>query len=158
MFELFELKEYVDSGMAFMHFAVDKSQIELFSFVQTSDDALFNIFKKLKDRYPQTGTTEKIEFPDVPSTKTDMDLLNNFNKLSFSDPANMNYQTIYEDINFLLKRAAEEKDTFKADMRDILGDDVLACPKVGEVDQDGKISFNACAVRRVVVKWAENLL
>ena len=58
-----------------------------------------------------------MDFPDVPSTKTNMDLLNNFNKLSFSDPANMNYQTIYEDINFLLKRAIEEKDTFKTDMQ-----------------------------------------
>jgi len=123
-------------------------------FVQSSDDALFNIFKKLKERYPQTQANDNIEFPDVPSTKTNMDLLNNFNKLSFSDPANMNYQTIYEDINFLLKRAVEEKDTFKVDMQDILGSDVLACPKVGEVTKDGKKSFNACAVRRVFVKWA----
>ena len=43
-------------------------------------------------------------------------------------------------------------------MKDILGDDVLACTKVGRVVRNGKTSFNACAVRRVFVKWAENLL
>ena len=43
-------------------------------------------------------------------------------------------------------------------MKDILGDDVLACTKVGRVVRNGKASFNACAVRRVFVKWAENLL
>lgn len=159
MFELYELKEYVDSGLSSISFMVDRTQTNLFSFVQSSDDALFNLFKKLKDRYPQTSqTNEKIDFPDVPSTKTNLNLLDNFPCLSFSDPANMNYQTIYEDINFLLKKAIEEQNVFKEDMKDILGDDVLACPKVMQVTKDGRTSFNACAVRRVFVKWAENLL
>ena len=43
-------------------------------------------------------------------------------------------------------------------MKDLLGEDVLTCPKVNQVTKDGKTSFNACAVRRVFVKWAENLL
>ena len=43
-------------------------------------------------------------------------------------------------------------------MKDLLGDDVMTCPKVSQVIKDGKKSFNACAVRRVFVKWAENLL
>ena len=43
-------------------------------------------------------------------------------------------------------------------MMDILGDDVLACPKVSQVIRNGKATFNACAVRRVFVKWCENLL
>lgn len=70
----------------------------------------------------------------------------------------MNYQTIYADINFLLKKAIELQDDFKEDMKDILGDDVLSCPKVGQVVKNGRTSFNACAVRRVFVKWCENLL
>lgn len=86
---------------------VERTQTNLYIFVQSSDEALFNIFKKLKDRYPQTSATEKIDFPDVPSTKTNMNLLDNFPAISFSDPNNMNYQTIYEDINFLLKKAIE---------------------------------------------------
>ena len=87
-----------------------------------------------------------------------MNLLENFPALCFSDPDHMNYQTIYEDINFLLKTAVEQQDDFKEDMKDILGEDVLACPKVGQVTKDGRTSVNACAVRRVFVKWAENLL
>ena len=46
----------------------------------------------------------------------------------------------------------------KCYMKLILGEDVLACPKVGQVNKEGKTSFNAVAVRRVFVKWAENLL
>ena len=34
----------------------------------------------------------------------------------------------------------------------------MTCPKVAQVIKDGKTSFNACAVRRVFVKWTENLL
>ena len=66
----------------------------------------------------------------------------------------MNFQTVYEDLNFLFKKAIEEQHTFKEDMKEILGSDVLACPKVGQVNKDGKSYFNACAVRRVFVKWA----
>lgn len=50
-----------------------------------------------------------------------MNLLNNFKSLSFTDVKNMNYQTIYEDLNFLFKKAIEEEKTFKEDMQDILG-------------------------------------
>ena len=87
-----------------------------------------------------------------------MNLLDNFDRLCFTDVKNMNYQTIHEDLNFLFKKAIEEEKAFKEDMQDILGEDVLACPKVGQVTKDGKTTFNACAVRRVFVKWAENLL
>ncbi len=73
--------------------------------MQCSDDGLFNIFKKLKDRYPQTGQTEKIDFPDVPSTKTNMNLLENFPSKAYVDAPHVNMQTIYEDISFLLKKA-----------------------------------------------------
>jgi hypothetical protein len=158
MFELYEIKEYVDSGMASINFLLDRARCELFSFFQSSDEALYSVFRKLKDRYPQTSNKEEIEFPDVPSTKTNENLLNNFQTLCFSDPDNMNYQTIYEDLNFLFKKAIEQQDDFKTDMKDILGDDVLACPKVGQVTSGNKTSFNACAVRRVFVKWCENLL
>jgi HSP90 family molecular chaperone len=94
-----------------------------------------------------------MDFPDIQTTKTTANLLNHFQTLCFSDPDNMNYQTIYEDINFLLKKAVEQQDDFKEDMKDLLGDDVLACTKVGQVNKEGRTSFNACAVRRVFVKW-----
>jgi hypothetical protein len=95
MFELYELKEYVDSGLASLNFAVARTQCKLYDFVQASDDALFNLFKKLKNRYPQTSAKDDIDFPDVPSTKTSLNILENFPAMSFSDPDNMNYQTIY---------------------------------------------------------------
>jgi hypothetical protein len=43
-------------------------------------------------------------------------------------------------------------------MKEILGNDALACPKVNQIFKDGVPEFNACAVRRVFIKWAENLL
>jgi hypothetical protein len=39
-------------------------------------------------------------------------------------------------------------------MRDIFGEEVPCCPKVTQIVKDGKKYFNACAVRRVLVKWA----
>jgi len=39
-------------------------------------------------------------------------------------------------------------------MQDVLGRDVLDCPKVGEVTKDSKKSFNAYALWRVFLKWA----
>jgi hypothetical protein len=139
MFELYELKEYVDAGLGNLSaLGIQKDRCSLVEIMQYSDDALFSVFRKLKERYPQTGQTSKIKFPDVPSTKTDMNLFNNFPCKSFSDAGNYNIQTIYEDINFLLKKAIEEQDTFKKDMQDILAEDVLACPKVAQITKDGK--------------------
>lgn len=66
----------------------------------------------------------------------------------------MNYQTIYEDIQFLLQRAIDEEEVFRTDMIDLFGEGTLSCPKVKQVTQNGKKYFNACAVRRVFVKWA----
>lgn len=54
-----------------------------------------------------------MQFPDVPTTKTSLNILDHFPALSFTDPNNLNYQTIYEDINFLLSKAMEEQDGFK---------------------------------------------
>lgn len=61
-------------------------------------------------------------------------------------------------MSLLLRKAIELQDAFKEDMKEILGSDALACPKVTQVVKDGVPEFNACAVRRVFVKWAENLL
>lgn len=144
--------------MSALNFMLDETRSQLYLFVQASDEALFNLFKGLKEKYPQTAVTEKIDVPDIPTTTTDVNLLDHFPSKCFSDPANMNYQTIYEDVSFLLKRAIEEEEAFTADMKDLLGEDALSCPKVREVITDGKATFNACAVRRVFVKWAENLL
>jgi hypothetical protein len=58
MFELYELKEFVDAGMSSLNFFLPTTQCNLFNFVQASDDALFNLFKKLKERYPQTAQTK----------------------------------------------------------------------------------------------------
>ena len=41
--------------MASINFLVDDTRTELFSFTQASDDALFNLFKQLKLKYPQTS-------------------------------------------------------------------------------------------------------
>lgn len=106
--ELYQLKEFAESSMVTLNFFYCDVDVMLQSFMQFSDDALLNLFKKLKDRYPQTTAKEEIEFPDVPTTKSTLNLFDNFTALSFSDPKNLNYQTIYEDINYLLKRAAEE--------------------------------------------------
>jgi hypothetical protein len=70
----------------------------------------------------------------------------------------MNYQTVYEDLKLLFIRAIEEQEVFRSDMQALLGEDVLADAKVGVANRDGEACFNACAVRRVLVKWAGNLL
>lgn len=57
MFEIYELKEYVDAGLGSISAFCPKSRCNLYEFMQCSDDGLFNIFKKLKERYPQTGNT-----------------------------------------------------------------------------------------------------
>ena len=130
------MKEFVDSGLGNLNALIEKTHSNLYEFIILSDDSLLNLFKKLKNRYPQTGETQKIEFPEVPSTKTKENLFDNFNSKCFSDPDHINIQTIYEDINFLLNKAVELKDPFKEDMKDILGDDVLACPKVNLTMKD----------------------
>jgi hypothetical protein len=43
-------------------------------------------------------------------------------------------------------------------MKEILGEKTLACAKVSITMKDGRPEFNACAIRRVFVKWAENLI
>ena len=95
----------MDSGLGNLNALIEKTRASLIDFSQASDDALFNIFKKLKDRYPQTGETQKIEFPDVQSTKTKENLFGNFKSKCFSDPEYINIQTIYDDVSFLLKKA-----------------------------------------------------
>ena len=102
------MKEYVDSGLASISFMLEDTQIQMFSLVQSADEALYNIFEKLKLKYPQTAATDDIDFPEVPTTKTKENLLDNFDRLSFKDPQNMNYKTIYEDLNFLFNKAIEE--------------------------------------------------
>ena len=116
------------------------------------------MFKNLNAKYPQTAVKGSLKVPEIQTTKTSVNLLDHFPAKCFSDPKNMNYQTIYEDVRFMLQRAIDEQESFKSDMKDLLGEDVLTCPKVAQVTKDGKASFNACAVRRVFVKWAENLL
>ena len=56
MFELFQINEFVDAGMASINFLLEETRAELFSFTQASDEALFNLFKKLKLNYPQTSS------------------------------------------------------------------------------------------------------
>ena len=73
--------------------------------MQVSDDALYNLFKTLKRRYPQAVVRGSIKLPQIKTTKTNVNLLDHFPAQSFSDPGNMNYQTVYEDLKFLLKKA-----------------------------------------------------
>ena len=153
MFELYELKEYVDSGMAVLNFMSDVSRTDLNTYVMASDDALYNLFKTLKLKYPQTAIQSSVKIPEIVSTKTNLNLFDLFPSKCFSDPENMNYQTTYEDIKFLLQKAIELETDFKSDMMALLGERVLTCPKVEQVTKNGKTSFNACAVRRIFVKW-----
>jgi hypothetical protein len=106
MFELYMLKEYVDSGFGNINFILTDSRLNLFSIAQLSDDALYGVFKRLKAQYPQTGTKDDTVFPDVPNTTTKINLLDHFPSKAFSDPNNINVQTIYDDVSFLLKRAS----------------------------------------------------
>jgi len=60
MFELYELKEYVDSGLANYSGLIEKSQCKLNEYVILSDSSILNVFKTIKGRYPQTSDTTKI--------------------------------------------------------------------------------------------------
>jgi len=76
--------------------------------MQYTDDALLNIFKKLKEKYPQTAQTDIKDLPTFPNYPIDgikLDLFKHFNCASFSDPQKANYQTTYQDISFLLNKA-----------------------------------------------------
>ena len=119
-----------------------------------SDNSLFYLFEELKSRYPQAAVSGDQQFPEVASTKTCINLLEHFDSKAYSDPDNLNVQNINEDVNFLLNRAIQEEKEFVEDMRDILGDDVLANAKVSQVNKGDEHYFNANAVRRVFIKWA----
>lgn len=110
MFELYELKEFVDSGMANACFKTQKTKCNLFDIMQYTDDALLNVFKELKNKYPQTAQTDIKDLPDFPNWPIDgikLDLFKHFPSKSFSDPLKFNYQTTYSDISFLLNTAIE---------------------------------------------------
>ena len=67
-----------------------------------------NVFKKLKEKYPQTAQADIKDLPNIPTWPADgikLDLLKNFKCASFSDPDRLNYQTTYQDISFLLNTA-----------------------------------------------------
>ena len=156
MFELFEIKEYVDSGLSSFSFMQSQRRANMID--ASSDEALYYLFRCLKTRYPQTAIKGSLQVPDIKNTKTDVNLLDHFPSKGFSDPENLNCQTIYDDVLFLLNKAIEEQDNFKHDMKDLLGSDILSGPKVAQVTKDGKTYFNACAIRRMFMKWVENLL
>ena len=101
--------------------------------MQYADAALLNVFKKLKEKYPQTAQTNIKDLPTQPTWPEDgirLDLLKNFNSVSFSDPDRLNYQTTFQDIEFLLNTAIKLQEDFKNDMKDLLGQDALGCVKV----------------------------
>lgn len=78
--------------------------------MQYADGALLNVFKKLKEKYPQTAQADIKDLPSIPTWPADgikLDLLKNFKCASFSDPNRLNYQTTYQDISFLLNTAIQ---------------------------------------------------
>lgn len=108
MFELYQLKEFVEAGLTKVCFLSKNTRFSLEDIMQFSDDALLNIFKKLKDKYPQTAQTDTTDLPNIPSWPAEgikIDLFKHFQCASFSDPNRLNYQTIYQDISFLLNTA-----------------------------------------------------
>lgn len=108
MFELYELKEFVDAGMTNICFQIHSTRSSLFDIMQYADGALLNVFKKLKEKYPQTAQTDIKDLPNIPTWPADgikLDLLKHFNSASFSDPSRLNYQTTFQDISFLLHTA-----------------------------------------------------
>lgn len=136
MFELYELKEFVDAGMTNICFEIHNTRSSLFDIMQYADGALLNVFKKLKEKYPQTAQTDIKDLPTQPTWPAEgikLDLFKNFPSKSFSDPGRLNYQTTYDDISFLLNTAIQLEADFKSDMKLILGEDALGCVKVALV-------------------------
>jgi len=133
MFELYQLKEFVDAGMTNICFQIHSTKSNLLDIMQYADGALLNVFKKLKEKYPQTAQADIKDLPNTPTWPADgikLDLLKNFQCVSFSDPNRINYQTTYQDISFLLNTAIQLEEDFKNDMKDLLGSDALGCVKV----------------------------
>jgi len=133
MFELYQLKEFVDAGMTNICFQIHSTKSNLLDIMQYADGALLNVFKKLKEKYPQTAQADLKDLPNIPTWPADgikLDLLKNFLCVSFSDPNRLNYQTTYQDISFLLNTAIQLEEDFKNDMKDLLGSDALGCVKV----------------------------
>ena len=156
MFELYEMKEYIDSGLSSYTFMSPRRRAY---FTESfSDEALYYLFRTLKTRYPQTAIKGSIQVPEIKNTKTDVNLFDHFPAKCFSDPSNINCQIIYDDVLFMLNKAIEEQESFKNDMKDLIGEDVLTGLKVDQVTKYGETYFNACAIMRMFLKWAENLL
>lgn len=55
-----------------------------------------------------------------------INLFDHFEGKSFSDPDHMNYQTIFEDLKYLFRKAMEEFEVFKNDMQALMGQDAVS--------------------------------
>jgi len=55
MFELYQMNEFIDAGLGKVSFITKFNKLDMFNILVVSDNALFNLFKKLKSRYPQTS-------------------------------------------------------------------------------------------------------
>lgn len=162
LFENYQMCEFLNAGLPHARVANANAMktvvLPLSTIGMDSDAALFSVLKGLKSKFPQVADSSKIEFPKVDERKQDVNLLDNIpGKKSFSDPAYMNFNTTLFDIEFLIERAISEFADFKADMKVLLGDEVLADAKVKSELKDGQKVYAASAVRRVFIKWVETL-
>lgn len=63
------------------------------------------------------------------------DLLKYFPSLAYRDRIYLNYQTIYQDITYLLRTAGDIQTAFKDDMAHLLGPEAFARAKVEVIEK-----------------------
>lgn len=159
MFEIWQLKEFVDAGFGGRFSTIlDASQLQFSIVTLQSDSALFGAFKLLKERYPQVPDNTEINFPEVKTMKNDCNLLNNFPSKCYSDPGFINIQILASDLKYMIDKAAEDFSDFQKDMKLLLGDHALTDSKVKKITKNGREEYTASPVRRVFIKWAETII
>ena len=161
LFEIYQLKEFLQSGGNKLHEKVNSPflyTISLSYVTMTSDASIYPILKSLKKKYPQVADNNANNFPQVNEIKKDSNLLLNFPSKYLSDLHFYNSSTQLHDLKFLFDTAFDQFNDFKSDMQDLLGEDVLADVKVKCTDREEGRVYNASSTRRVLIKWVEVLL
>jgi hypothetical protein len=83
-----------------------------------------------------------------------INLLKLIDSKCYSNPKNLNVQTIFDDLKLLIDDANDLANDFKTDMLELLGKDALTDCKVKRNISGGNVTYNASAMRRVFIKWS----
>lgn len=94
--------EFVNSGFGRFGDGKRRVEIPLSLILLNSDSALYPLLSRLQLKYPLVQETESINYPDIKPMSQNINLLKLINSKCYSDPKNLNIQTTYDDLKFLI--------------------------------------------------------